>query len=91
MTCHIVCLAGPEDEFSPTLGSGDEIISVPFEFAEHPDNFQNSAPDVFARHGIVPSVAASDLLNAAVAAYIADVRAPRSSAFDGWILHCMSS
>lgn len=84
MSQHIVCLAGPDDPFAPDLTPTDETLLVPLDAPEHPYSLRTTVPDVLARHGIVPSDAAYDLLNAAVAAYTADVRVPRRTAFDGW-------
>jgi hypothetical protein len=81
---HIVCLAGPEDRFDPKAAPGDETLVVPLDAPGHPYSLKTTAPDVLARHSIEPSTAAYDLLNAAVAAYTADVRVPRKAAFDGW-------
>lgn len=84
MSWHIVCLAGPDDRFSPDLSPTDETLVVPLDIPGHPYSLRTTVPDVLATHGLVPSAAAHDLLNAAVAAYAADVRIPRRDAFDGW-------
>ncbi|WP_119070059.1 Qat anti-phage system QueC-like protein QatC [Rubrobacter indicoceani] len=84
MSWHVVCLAGPEDRFAPALSPADEALVVPLDVPGHPYSLRTTVPDVLAEYGIVPSDAARDLLNAAVAAYTADVRIPRRSTFDGW-------
>jgi hypothetical protein len=84
MSWHIICLAGPNDPFAPDLTPTDETLLVPLDAPEHPYSLRTTVPDVLAGHGILPSDSAYDLLNAAVAAYTADVRVPRRTAFDGW-------
>ena len=84
MTWHIVTLAGAEDTYTPTVKPGDQQLVVPFNVPGHPDSLQSSVHEVLAEHDLSPIVAAHDLLNAAMAAYTADVRVPREDAFDGW-------
>lgn len=84
MSWHIICLAGPDDQFAPDLTPADETLVVPFDVPGHPYSLRTTVPDVLAEHSITPSDAAYDLLNAAIAAYTADVRVPRRIAFDGW-------
>ncbi len=84
MTWNVVCLAGPADRFSPETATGDETLIVPLDAPGHPYSLKTTVPDVLVKHGIEPSTAARDLLNAAVAAYTADVRVPRKPTFDGW-------
>lgn len=91
MTWHIVGLAGAHDKYKPSLQAGDDTLVVPFDIPGHPDSVQNHVRDVLAKHELVLSEAAHDFLNAAMAAYTADVRVPRKKAFDTWtrdiILH----
>ena len=84
MSWHVVCLAGPDDRFFPDLSPTDETLVVPLDTPGHPYSLRTTVPDVLAKHGLVPSTAAHDLLNAAIAAYAADVRIPRRDTFDGW-------
>jgi hypothetical protein len=84
MTYHIVCLAGPDDQFSLQAKHRGSIVFVPFDSPEHPDHLQTTIPDVFAKFGVTPSTDARDFLNAACAAYTADVRTARNEAYDNW-------
>lgn len=84
MTYHIVCLAGPEDKYSPTIKKDDQIVTIPFAIPGHPDSFQTNVYDIFAQYGLSPSTIENDLLNAAIAVYTADVRIARGNSFDGW-------
>jgi hypothetical protein len=84
MTWHVVALAGAQDTFAPTLKDGDETLFVPFNVPGHVDTFASNVATVFMKNTIAPSPAADDLLNAAIAAYTADVRIPRKDAFDSW-------
>jgi hypothetical protein len=84
MTWHIVTLAGPEDNFTPVLKTGDRQLVVPFNVPGHPDSLQTRVQDVLAEYDLSPTLSARDLLNAAMAAYTADVRVARDEAFDGW-------
>ena len=84
MTWHIVTLAGAKDTYTPTLKIGDQRLVVPFNVPGHPDSFQTSVPDVLAEFNLTPASPAQDLLNAAIAAYTADVRVARAETFDGW-------
>lgn len=84
MTWHIVCLAGKADKFTPKLKQGDEVLVVPFDIPGHGDSLQTSVPEVLAKHAITLPPSAQDFLNAAIAAYTADVRVPRKGSFDDW-------
>lgn len=84
MTAHIVCLAGPADDYKPKLTNTDQLIIVPIDIPDHPDALQTSVADVTAKFDLSPSQSVLDLLNAAVAAYTGDVRVSREEAFDGW-------
>jgi hypothetical protein len=84
MTWHIVTLAGPEDNYTPVLKSDDQQLVVPFNVAGHPDSLQARVQDVLAEYDLSPTLSAQDLMNAAMAAYTADVRVAREDAFDGW-------
>jgi hypothetical protein len=84
MTWHVVCLAGPDDNFTPRLKPDDQVVTVPFNIEEHPDSFTTTVPDVLARYGIAIPTPASDFLNSAIGAYTADVRIPRRQGFDDW-------
>jgi 7-cyano-7-deazaguanine synthase in queuosine biosynthesis len=84
MTWHVVTMAGARDAFAQVTTAGDEILVIPFNVPGHPETFGSNTADVFAAHGVTPSVEAEDLLNAATSAYIADLRVPRNSAFDSW-------
>lgn len=84
MTWQIVTLNGAKDIYTPALKSGDQPLIVPFNVPGHPDSFQSTTQDVVAEYGLTPALSAQDLLNAAIAAYTADVRVAREDAFDGW-------
>ena len=84
MTWHIVCLAGPLDRFVPALGNDDATLLVPIGVAGHPDNVSSSVDDLFSTYDLSLDAAARDLMNACVAAYTADIRIPRQSAYDNW-------
>lgn len=84
MTYHVVCLAGAEDDYSPSINENDQVLKVPFNIPGHPDSFQTDIYDIFAEYGLMPSPAAHDLLEAIIASYTADVRTSRAKTFDGW-------
>jgi hypothetical protein len=84
MTWHIVTLAGPEDNYTPALKTDYQKLVVPFNVPGHPDSLQTRVQDVVAEYDLSPSLSAQDLLNAAMAAYTADVRVAREESFDGW-------
>lgn len=84
MTWHVVCRAGPDDQFALQLVSGDHLVEVPFDNPDHPHAFQSTIPKLLADYHLQPSAAAMDLLRAAIGAYVADVRVPRKTAFDRW-------
>ena len=83
MTWHIVCLAGPDDQYVPTTRPGDAVLVVPFDRAGDGAP-QTSLADVLATHGVTPTPAAHDLLRAAIGAYAGDTRISRHDTFDGW-------
>ena len=84
MTWHVICLAGPTDAFTPEIPAADASLLVPIGVPGHEDNVNSSVPDVLAQYGLTPAAGARDLMNAAIAAYTADVRIPREHAYDNW-------
>ncbi|MHB8644380.1 MAG: Qat anti-phage system QueC-like protein QatC [Thermomicrobiales bacterium] len=84
MTWHIVCLAGPEDHFTPHVAAGDAVLTVPFDVPGHPESLQSSVPDMLTTAGLSIPDAAHDLLRAAIGVYTGDVRIDRGAAFDRW-------
>jgi 7-cyano-7-deazaguanine synthase in queuosine biosynthesis len=84
MTWNVVTLAGQSDKFKFKVRGQDESLIVPFDIPDHPDIVQSSVIDVLAKHSLLLQPAAHDLLNAAVAAYTADVRVPRKGAYENW-------
>jgi 7-cyano-7-deazaguanine synthase in queuosine biosynthesis len=84
MTWHIVAMAGARDTYAPVTAPGDEVLVIPFNVPGHSETFGSNTAEVFAAHGVTPSVEAEDLLNAATSAYIADLRVPRKTAYDSW-------
>lgn len=84
MTWHIVCLAGPQDNYSPITDPGETVLLVPIGVPGHPDNTSSSVDDIFRGCGFDLPVAARDFMNACIAAYTADVRIPRHDAYDNW-------
>jgi len=84
MTWHVVSLAGTSDKFTPRLRKGDDALIVPFEIPGHGETIQSSVSDTLSNHSLSLSPNPHDLLNAAIAAYTADVRIPRSGAFENW-------
>ena len=91
MTTHVICLTGTNDSYIPDLAQEDLLLAVPFNAPGHPAAIQNTLVEIFERYSIVPSLAALDLLCAAIAAYTGDLRAPRTAGYDQWtrdfILH----
>ena len=84
MTWHIITLAGPEDNYTPALKTDDQQLVVPFNIPGHPASLQTRVHDVLTEYDLSPTLSAQDLLNAAMAAYTADVRVAREEAFDEW-------
>lgn len=84
MTWHVVGHAGPRDPFLLDLNPPDQMVEVPFDDPGHPHSLKSTISKLLADYGLRPSVAAEDFLWAAIAAYVADVRIPRDTAFDGW-------
>jgi 7-cyano-7-deazaguanine synthase in queuosine biosynthesis len=84
MTWHVVAIAGSRDTYAPVTVAGDDVLVIPFNVPGHPETFGSDIADVFVAHGISRSDETDDLLNAAISAYIADLRVPRKTAFDSW-------
>lgn len=87
MTWHIVCIAGPDDNFVPNTVPEDRILIVPLSLPGHPSAFQDNIADRLAEYALEPSINAYDFLNAAMTAYLGDLKAPRSraeGAYDNW-------
>jgi len=84
MTWHVICRAGPHDDFVPLLEPGADVVEVPFDYPGHRFALGSSIPRLLDNYGLRPSIAAEDVLRAAIAAYVADVRIPRDAAFDRW-------
>ncbi len=83
-TTHILLSGGPQDTFTPTVSEGEALLVVPFHEPDHPDRIPNRITEILDEYSLIPSPAALDLLEAAIAAYSADVRVSRKKAFDGW-------
>lgn len=81
---HVICLAGPTDTFAPVIPTDDLSLLVPINVSDHEANVSSSVPDVLAQYGLAPPPGSRDLMNAAIAAYTADVRVPRGTAYDSW-------
>lgn len=81
---HIVALCGPHDHFDVPTPHGEHRLVVPLRVPGQEAEVRMSVDTVLADHGLAPSPAALDLLDAAVAAYAADVRVPRRNTYDGW-------
>jgi hypothetical protein len=84
MTWHISCLFSEDDSFASELQPGDNQLSVPFQTRGAYPTYAASIIETFDAFGLTPSVEANDLLNAAIGAYIADLRVPRGENEDGW-------
>lgn len=84
MTWHISCLFSEDDNFAPELQPGDNQLTVPFQTQGAYPAYAASIIETFDAFGLTPSVEANDLLNAAIGAYIADLRVPRGENEDGW-------
>lgn len=84
MRWDVVVLAGPQDTYQPLGADAARTLFVPLGVPGRTDTVASTVPDELARHGLQPPVQAWDLLHACIAAYTADVRIPRRSAYDGW-------
>lgn len=81
---HISCLFSEDDDFIPELQTGDNQLSVPFHTQGAYPVYTASIIEMFNSFGLIPSIESIDLLNAAIGAYIADLRVPRGENDDGW-------
>lgn len=84
MTWHISCLFPEDDTFVPQLQHGDTQLVVPFQTQGAYPTYAPSIIETFDTFGLTPSTEAIDLMNAAIGAYIADLRVPRGESEDGW-------
>ncbi|MBE7512732.1 MAG: hypothetical protein HS103_07940 [Anaerolineales bacterium] len=83
MSWHIVCLFG-DDNYSPELRGGDQSLVLPFQEYHHYFTYVSSLIETFDTYGLTPTAEAMEILNAAIGAYIADIRVPRGETTDGW-------
>lgn len=81
---HVVPLCGPHDRFDVPTPPDEPQLVVPLRVPGHETEINMNVDSVLANYGLAPSPAALDLLDAAVAAYAADVRVPRRNTYDGW-------
>jgi len=85
MTWRVVAIAGKGDAYDDVgQSNGDRLLRVPFNVPGDPDRLQSSIVDELAQFELVLAPSAEDFLNFAIAAYTADIRIPRHSAFDSW-------
>lgn len=84
MTWHISCRFSEDDAFAPPFAAGDKELSIPFYIQDGSPTYAASIIEVFDRFGLTPSIESTDLLNAVIGAYIADLRVPRNENEDGW-------
>lgn len=84
MSWHISCRFSDDDGFTPELKPGDRELSIPFQAQGAYPTYAPSIIEMFDAYGCAPSVEGNDLLNAAIGAYIADLRVPRGENEDGW-------
>jgi hypothetical protein len=83
MSWHAVCLFG-DDNYAPKLRDGDQKIEIEFQEYRHYFTYALSLVETFDAYGLVPTQEAVEALNAAIGAYIADIRIPRGETADGW-------
>lgn len=84
MKFHLICLAGPEDKYSPALKVDETALTIPFNIGDHADSVQTNIYQLVAKHDIQPSLIVHDLLNLVTAVYTGDVRISRDRSYDGW-------
>jgi len=84
MMWHISCRFSDDDDFVAPREPGDKELSIPFRIHDGFPIYAASIIEVFDDFGLTPSIETTDLLNAAIAAYIADLRIPRDENEDGW-------
>lgn len=83
MSWHIVCLFG-DDKYTPEMRDGDQSLTISFQQQHHYFTYVPSIIETFDAYGLIPTSEAIEFLNAAIGAYIADIRIPRGDNADGW-------
>lgn len=84
MTWHVVCRIDEEDRFEPTPQEGDRRVEVWVDSPARSEAVGSNVWSVLDENALRPSQAAVDLYRIATAAFSADLRIPRASAFDRW-------
>jgi hypothetical protein len=85
MKFHIICRVGPNDTFRPNVARDERSLLVPVQHTGNPRRVGEEVLASLAEEGLNPADAAVDLLHAALAAYSADLRVPRSASDDRWM------
>lgn len=85
MKWHVFTTVGPKDRFvRPPIDRGDKILQIAIDHAGNPREISTHIWKVIDSHGLSVSRLGVDLSRIAMAAYTADTRIPRATAFDGW-------
>ena len=83
-TTHVLLSGGPQDNFTPTLNEDETLLVIPFDQPAHADRIPNRIANILDEYNLEPPAAALDFLEAAIAAYSADVRVSRKKTYDNW-------
>ena len=84
MTWHVVCRLEDENSFEPALREGDRRVDVWIDSPRRSEAVGSNVWSALDANALRPTQAAVDLYRVATAVFAADLRIPRSSAFDRW-------
>lgn len=84
MKCDILVVDGDKDNFSKNIEGTDTKLLIPINTPKHAESIETSLPDLFLNYHMSPNPIAYDFLRLAISVYSADVRVPRSEAYDQW-------
>ncbi|RUL87986.1 Qat anti-phage system QueC-like protein QatC [Tautonia sociabilis] len=91
MRHHVVCLVGDGDRYRAEAAGGEARIELGLGISRPDISVRNDVMPKLLKAGLYPDDATLDLLNLAIAAYSADFRVRRQTAYDRWtrdiILH----
>jgi hypothetical protein len=84
MRWNVIALAGSKDVFGVEKKKSEGRLVVPFDGSKTTETIQTSLPTLYEKYDISPSDETDDFLRLAISVYSADVRIPRSEAYDQW-------
>ena len=81
---HIVVRVGENDDYLPSVESGEATHIISFGSTDQKENVRENVSRLLEEYGLTPSPAAWDLIRMAMAVYSADFCTKRKDGFNSW-------